>query len=965
MMGNGASITMGKENNNAGNNNNTTTNNNENMQKGHATALFIPNEKIEAVKKTQQNAANVSARNGETQAKHPYLKRYRDQKIDKISKCKLNCGMEHPETKSGVKRHERVCPNFKVRCTIPNCKELVLRRDMDQHVETLHRRRKNKTTKNISSAVGVKPWQKHKKEAAFNKKDFFSNNNNDGDNCKPWRRNRRGKQLNTLKSKSPNSKNNEKQLPISIHDNSKTKCVVKNNINDVFAKILSHPVFLEFNYITDALKLIKYTSKELIRLYESNTVSTYASISVSLANSHGLFLPTERSGRVEWKKFFYNNLWPSRNKWLNHGGYNGGNDLHEEGQFKINVATRFRPGERSKSRVSLPLHQFLKMRRAAKGSSMPTLGGKTKVPNRLEDDFTGVLMKSPVQLPSSKKFMDRKTLLKILKRDAHDPFNGTPLTPSKVIECPELKEMSRKHVDNVKNLSEEDKDMKVSMKAVETMAQADGENLTSEMIEALMDAERLERAIEKAERRSVGNNTNNRRQADERYGFAAENNNRGNDVLELNNEIADENLQVRSVNGIEDKFDNLNVNGDGQLPGASQNCNNEMNEHSLPTHSKKKEQARVISVKPNRINMYVPGAGVRPFTFTRCFDETVTQSDLYLETGRNVVLSALNGFNSALLTYGQTGSGKTYTIYGGEGWVEKTSSEIDANKPLTVCGIAVRAMSDIFDSKTSMKTNKHINMNISVQYVQIYNDEVFDLGTGNPVTLRKSNGQLVGSSQFNIDSVKEFFEILRIGEEYKHYAETKMNHRSSRAHTILIVTITQNKIGTDSLITSQLQMVDLAGSERIKKSKVVGAQRVEAVGINYSLLCLGKVIKSLVEDSSKHVPYFESKLTTLLKGAFGGNSITSAIITCRINDENAAETLQALYFGERCSMITNTTRNAVASKDAALKTIDQALQTCKSGIQRLEEKGKQHLNVYKELVVRSQNLQIKRNALML
>ena len=64
-------------------------------------------------------------------------------------------------------------------------------------------------------------------------------------------------------------------------------------------------------------------------------------------------------------------------------------------------------------------------------------------------------------------------------------------------------------------------------------------------------------------------------------------------------------------------------------------------------------------------------------------------------------------------------------------------------------------------------------------------------------------------------------------------------------------------------------------------------------------------------------------------------------------------------------MITNTTRNAVVSKDAALQTIDQALQTCKSGLQRLEERGKQHLNVYKELVARSQNLQIKRNALLL
>ena len=74
-----------------------------------------------------------------------------------------------------------------------------------------------------------------------------------------------------------------------------------------------------------------------------------------------------------------------------------------------------------------------------------------------------------------------------------------------------------------------------------------------------------------------------------------------------------------------------------------------------------------------------------------------------------------------------------------------------------------------------------------------------------------------------------------MGEEYKHYAETKMNHRSSRAHTILIVTITQNKIGTDSLITSQLQMVDLAGSERLKKTNSEGKTLQEASYINKSL----------------------------------------------------------------------------------------------------------------------------------
>jgi hypothetical protein len=55
------------------------------------------------------------------------------------------------------------------------------------------------------------------------------------------------------------------------------------------------------------------------------------------------------------------------------------------------------------------------------------------------------------------------------------------------------------------------------------------------------------------------------------------------------------------------------------------------------------------------------------------------------------------------------------------------------------------------------------------------------------------------------------------------------------------------------VITATLQLVDLAGSERLKKSKVEGSAKIEAVGINESLLVLGKVISSLVE-SKTHVP---------------------------------------------------------------------------------------------------------------
>ena len=628
-------------------------------------------------------------------AKHPYLKRYKHKQYDKIIKCPLNCGSEYKDTKSALKRHEKSCPNLPVRCSVFGCKERVLRGQIDQHMALAHRKSARGKSTRISTE---KPWHKKrgsKQNSEISRKDDFTK---------------------IFTAEKPLNGNAYTKRPIASEDSARLASLKahSNNIGDTLAKVLVHPTFLEYNHICDCLKLIKYTSKELIALYENNKTSTYAAASASLASSHGLFLPTERSGRVQWKKFFHNNLWPSRKKWMHANGYFDANE--EEGQFKITVATRFRPGERSKSRLSLPLHQFLKMRRLAKNGTMPILGEKTKVPDRFKDNFTGVLMHSPVQLPSSRKFMDRKVLRNSLRVDPHDPFDGSPLSPSKVIECPELKQEIQQHVKQINGLSQDDKDMKVSMAAVQTMAETDGETLTSDMVEALMDAERLERAIEKAERKSkeAHRNTNSQLGAnvDAVINEAAAITTQYNDLG--NNGVNDTEMGQNDGDSVRDVGLSNDAQSDGaKLPSATSSSGKG---DGINAFQRKKDQARVISVLPNRINMYVPGAGVRPFTFTRCFDEKTSQAELYLETGRNVVLSALNGFNSALLTYGQTGSGKTYTIYGGEGWVEKTSMEIESNKPLTICGIAVRAMTDIFDSKASMKS-KNINMNITVQYV--------------------------------------------------------------------------------------------------------------------------------------------------------------------------------------------------------------------------------------------------------
>ena len=212
-----------------------------------------------------------------------------------------------------------------------------------------------------------------------------------------------------------------------------------------------------------------------------------------------------------------------------------------------------------------------------------------------------------------------------------------------------------------------------------------------------------------------------------------------------------------------------------------------------------------------------------------------------------------------------------------------------------------------------------------------------------------------------MESLDDALRLLRAGQVRKRFAATAMNDRSSRAHTVFILQVRQTR--GDSLVNATLQLVDLAGSERLKKSKAEGKRKTEAVGINKSLMVLGKVIAALVEGKS-HIPYYETKLTTLLKGALGGASRTTALICCRQDDAQADETLQALRFGERCSLVTNAVQSVAASSASeALAAIDATLKSCQGQMESLRNRGKSHLASFKQLQDRVEQLTQRRRAI--
>lgn len=282
-------------------------------------------------------------------------------------------------------------------------------------------------------------------------------------------------------------------------------------------------------------------------------------------------------------------------------------------------------------------------------------------------------------------------------------------------------------------------------------------------------------------------------------------------------------------------------------------------------------------------------------------------------------------------------------------------------------GIVVRACAEALRAKKLFEKSGAISLSISAQFVEIYNETISDLLSSSPnqrVQVRRGTGEVVGAADCPINSLGDIVSALNAGNMRKQFAATAMNERSSRSHTALILHFSQQNHNTQTMVKSSLYLVDLAGSERVKKSKATGVQFDEARAINNSLLVLGKVIRRL-SRSETHVPYYESLLTMLLKGAFGGNSKTGVIVTCRSDDrQHGDETLQTLRFGELCSTISNSTKMAATSVTDALDCINTAVGEVEAQIELLRLRGKSNLASFAALEGRLFELKSKRTTII-
>ncbi|KAJ6407911.1 hypothetical protein OIU84_011257 [Salix udensis] len=353
------------------------------------------------------------------------------------------------------------------------------------------------------------------------------------------------------------------------------------------------------------------------------------------------------------------------------------------------------------------------------------------------------------------------------------------------------------------------------------------------------------------------------------------------------------------------------------------------------------EHKREVTVLHSIANKQVD----RVFTFDKVFGPKAQQRSIYDQAIAPIVDEVLEGFNCTVFAYGQTGTGKTYTMEGGK---RNKGGDLPAE-----AGVIPRAIRQIFDTLEA----QNADYSIKVTFLELYNEEITDLlaqedpsrnaedRQKKPISLMEDGKGCVvvrGLEEEAVYSANEIYTLLERGAAKRRTADTLLNKRSSRSHSVFSITIhvKEAAVGEEELIKcGKLNLVDLAGSENISRSGAREGRAREAGEINKSLLTLGRVINALVEHSA-HIPYRDSKLTRLLRDSLGGRTKTCIIATISPSAHALEETLSTLDYAYRAKSIRNKPEaNQRVSKAVLLKDLYLDIEKLKEDVRAAREKN--------------------------
>ena len=320
-----------------------------------------------------------------------------------------------------------------------------------------------------------------------------------------------------------------------------------------------------------------------------------------------------------------------------------------------------------------------------------------------------------------------------------------------------------------------------------------------------------------------------------------------------------------------------------------------------------------------------------------------------------MVDKVIKGFNSTIFAYGQTGSGKTFTLegYSYDAKLKPVAPEEER------FGVIPRLITSIFNKIAS--ADKEIEYTVYVTFLQLYKESIYDL---------LSPAQKYGGLKMRWNKHDEFYvenlysypcfnpeEVLahyNKGLSNKIMASHNLNANSSRSHCIFCLTVEAlDKSGR--VLHSKFQVVDLAGSEKTSLTGNEGVKLKESIEINKALFALRQVITNLSAGDS-HIPYRDSKLTSLLKQSIGGNSYCLMIACVSPVDGYLDENISTLEYATKAGCISNEPVKNVDPKTRVIKDLKREVKRLKNELVTADK----HITLLTEVAIMDKPEQLAR-----
>ena len=345
------------------------------------------------------------------------------------------------------------------------------------------------------------------------------------------------------------------------------------------------------------------------------------------------------------------------------------------------------------------------------------------------------------------------------------------------------------------------------------------------------------------------------------------------------------------------------------------------------------------------------------YKFNYIFAQNSQQNDIYQYSTSFLVSNIFEGFNSTIFAYGSTGSGKTYTMMGTE----------------TNPGIVLRSINQILNIMENNGINAQYDLQIT--YFEIYNENIYDLLSGedkNNSKLRKmvenspkmnkdndlikfnnkknNNGLynkffLIGLTKKIINSQDEAFQIITEANKKRSTGVTSQNNNSSRSHCVLQINIVnktmnadnfENNLINDNLIEDKestkygkLILIDMAGNEKVAEKK----PNTDNFYINKSLFTLSNCINGLINNkNSNYIPWRDSKLTRLLKDSLTGNSKVVMIANISPSLLVIDDTYNTLNFANKIKQLKVNVQKNTGNKAIRIDKFDSVIESLKAQI---------------------------------